>query len=115
MEFQISKIGIHDWNDQNTPHTKNVKSLWHNTPSRYLRWVTDLGQKALCLSLETDVSEIPDRVAIVIGTEASGASLEMLEAADRRVYLPLHGFADSLNLSVAAAMMLQRYSMHTAQ
>ena len=43
-----------------------------------------------------------------MGTEASGASQEMLDAADRRVYLPLHGFADSLNLSVAAAMMLQR-------
>jgi hypothetical protein len=26
----------------------------------------------------------------------------------RRVYLPLHGFADSLNLGVATALILQR-------
>jgi tRNA G18 (ribose-2'-O)-methylase SpoU len=31
----------------------------------------------------------------------------MLAAADRRVYLPLHGWADSLNLSVATALVLQ--------
>lgn len=30
----------------------------------------------------------------------------MLEHADRRVYLPQHGFADSLNASVAAALCL---------
>ena len=35
-----------------------------------------------------------------VGTE------ELLQAADRRVYLPLRGFADSLNLSVSAALVL---------
>ena len=94
-------------------HTFTVSQMGHGSVAKHT--FTDLGQKALCLSLETDVSEIPDRVAIVIGTEASESSLEMLDAADRRVYLPLHGFADSRNLSVAADMMLQRYRMHTAQ
>jgi hypothetical protein len=32
----------------------------------------------------------------------------MLEAAHKRVYLPIHGFADSLNLNVATGMVLQR-------
>lgn len=32
----------------------------------------------------------------------------MLEAANRRVYLPIHGFADSLNLNVATGMVLLR-------
>ena len=32
----------------------------------------------------------------------------MLEAADCRVYLPLRGFADSLNLSVATALVVQQ-------
>jgi len=48
------------------------------------------------------------RLALVIGTESTGASETMLRAADKRVYLPLHGFADSLNLSVAAALLVQR-------
>ena len=33
---------------------------------------------------------------------------ELLQAADGRVYLPLRGFADSLNLSVAAALVLHQ-------
>ena len=46
-----------------------------------------------------------------MGSELTGASPQLLAAADKRVYLPLHGFADSLNLSVAAAMVLQRMFM----
>ena len=64
-------------------------------------WVTDLSQEAACLT--NDKCRLPDRLAVVFGTESTGASPAMLLAADRRVYLPLHGFADSLNLSVATA------------
>jgi hypothetical protein len=35
-------------------------------------------------------------------------STEILNAADLRVYLPLHGFADSLNLSVATALVVHQ-------
>ena len=35
-----------------------------------------------------------------------GCTEEILAAADLRVYLPLRGFADSLNLSVAAALVM---------
>lgn len=87
-------------------------------------WVTDLGQQAEALETGSRSSSgsssthatapplrpaltLPRRMAIVFGTESTGCSDEILAAADRRVYLPLHGFADSLNLSVAAAMVLQ--------
>ena len=53
---------------------------------------------ALCLH---KVLAIPESLAIVFGSESVGCSDTMLEAADKRVYLPLHGFADSLNLSVS--------------
>ena len=81
-------------------------------------WATDLSQKAVCLTKEglfdktnspsssENDSIIPQRLAIVFGTEAVGCSTEMLSSAHRRVYLPLHGFADSLNLSVATALCL---------
>lgn len=71
-------------------------------------WVSELGQEAICLSLSNNTLEVPDKFCLVMGTEATGASKTMLEAADKRVYLPLHGFADSLNVSVAAAMLIQR-------
>ena len=54
-----------------------------------------------------DDVEIPEKVALVFGTEAVGASTYMLQQADKRVYLPLRGYADSLNLSVATALITQ--------
>ena len=69
-------------------------------------WVTDLSQAAVCLT--NAKMRLPARLAVVIGTESTGCSPTMLSAADRRIYMPLHGFADSLNLSVAAALLLQR-------
>lgn len=64
------------------------------------------------MSLETPGLALPDRVAIVMGREADGVSKTMLAAADRRVYLPIHGFADSLNLNVATGMvLLQLFAM----
>lgn len=80
----------------------------------YEIWATDLGQVATCLT-EEDLNPsgnggklIPEKVAIVFGTEAVGCTTEMLNAADLRVYLPLRGFADSLNLSVATALVVHQ-------
>ncbi len=42
----------------------------------------------------------------MFGREAVGVSKEVLESARERVYLPLHGFADSLNVSAAVALIL---------
>jgi tRNA G18 (ribose-2'-O)-methylase SpoU len=81
-------------------------------------WATDLSQLAVPLtpeSLQQVASEsngnincwpLPSKLAIVFGTEAVGCSQEILEKADLRVYLPLRGFADSLNLSVATALIV---------
>lgn len=74
-------------------------------------WCSDLGQAA-CL-LETNASwmekeTIPSRVGLVFGTESTGVSNEMLQMCDRRVYLPMHGFSDSLNVGVAAALALEK-------
>jgi len=79
----------------------------------YKIWATDLGQVAVCLDEEglpktTGGKLIPNKLAIVFGTEAVGCSTEMLNAADLRVYLPLRGFADSLNLSVATALVVHQ-------
>ena len=47
---------------------------------------------------------VSTQVALVFGTESTGVSNELLAACDRRVYVPQHGFADSLNVGVAAAL-----------
>jgi len=71
-------------------------------------WATDLSQKAQALQYgPTPGLEMPERLAVVMGTEGSGISQEFVDAADARVFLPQSGFADSYNISVAAAMMMQ--------
>ena len=59
---------------------------------------------------ETDVvhTEVDyrGRVAIAVGSEKHGADETLLEAATHRVRIPMHGRANSLNVSVAAAIVL---------
>jgi tRNA G18 (ribose-2'-O)-methylase SpoU len=78
-------------------------------------WATDLSQHAVPLTepalraatgAPLDESVVPSKLAIVFGTESVGCTETIFEACDLRVYLPLRGFADSLNLSVAAALVM---------
>lgn len=81
-------------------------------------WVTALEQSADVLTpgapwlQERDA--LPPKVAIVLGAEEAGVSEKFKQAADRLVYLPLCGFAESLNVSVAASLitmiLLQLYA-----
>ena len=79
-------------------------------------WATDLSQRAVPLTepalraatgASAGESVVPERLAVVFGTESVGCTETIFAAADLRVYLPLRGFADSLNLSVAAALVMQ--------
>lgn len=45
-------------------------------------------------------------VAIVMGTEATGLTEQWREAADAHIRIPMNGIADSLNVSVSAAILL---------
>ncbi len=62
---------------------------------------------------EIDFSE---KTALVFGNEAQGISQEIREAADIQCLMPMAGFAQSYNISVAAAMALShaRSSMPNA-
>ena len=64
--------------------------------------VTALREDALPIS-EWDFSA---PTALVVGNEHAGASEAMLDAADAAVLLPLDGFVQSYNVSVAAALAL---------
>jgi TrmH family RNA methyltransferase len=50
--------------------------------------------------------EFIDACAIVVGTEATGLSNEWLENSDQNIIIPMQGEIDSLNVSVAAAIVL---------
>ena len=46
------------------------------------------------------------KVAIFFGTEKKGLTPQVIDQADERIRIPMHGFSESLNLSVSAALIL---------
>ena len=49
---------------------------------------------------------LDDKIALVFGTEKDGLTPEAIEAADEYVRIPMHGFTESFNISVSAAICL---------
>ncbi len=52
----------------------------------------------------------PDRLALLLGSEAFGLGPEWLALADRRVTIPMRPGADSLNVAVAAGIILHHFT-----
>lgn len=50
--------------------------------------------------------DLQQRLAVVIGNETAGVSAVFQQAAEARLHLPMVGFVESFNLSVAAALAL---------
>ncbi len=57
-------------------------------------------------SVPIDEVDFSGPTALVLGNEKDGASPEILAAADHRVILPMKGFVQSFNISVAGALAL---------
>jgi tRNA G18 (ribose-2'-O)-methylase SpoU len=49
------------------------------------------------------------RVALLVGAEGQGLSIEAMDAADERVSIPMRGGTDSLNVAVAASIALYHF------
>ena len=54
------------------------------------------------------IHELPldQKIALIFGTEQDGVSSTVLDQADAFVKIPLHGFTESFNISVAAAICM---------
>jgi len=55
--------------------------------------------------LETDFIE-SEKIALIMGNEHEGISEAVIEATDHKLFIPMTGFAQSLNVSVATAVCL---------
>lgn len=51
-------------------------------------------------------SDYGKQIALVVGNEANGVHAKFLQAADRKVYLPLANSVESLNVAVATGVLL---------
>lgn len=50
--------------------------------------------------------DFTEKIAIVMGNEHRGISDEMIEGVDKHIYIPMRGMIQSLNVSVATAVIL---------
>lgn len=82
---------------------------WKST-SEFIRYAKDNKIRICVTSLEAakPIHEVDfsTPLALVLGNEKSGASPEIIEAADERVIVPMPGFVQSFNISVAGALCL---------
>jgi tRNA (guanosine-2'-O-)-methyltransferase len=95
---------------RNTP--KNRDSCTKET-------LTDLkakGYRIVATTPHTDDIDLEDfsldqgKAAIVLGTELEGISSEVYDCADEYLKIPMHGFVESFNISVACALILHHLS-----
>ena len=89
-------------------------TTWEDT-APCVRHLKGLGYRIVATHFE-DAQPIQDfafdtPTAIVFGNEHAGLSPQLLEAADARMVIPMAGFSQSFNISVAAALCLY----HVAQ
>ncbi|MGR3741619.1 TrmH family RNA methyltransferase [Companilactobacillus sp. DQM5] len=65
-------------------------------------WATEVNKNAK----PVNELEKPNDILIVMGNEANGLNKEILLLADEQVYIPIFGKAESLNVGVAASVMM---------
>jgi tRNA (guanosine-2'-O-)-methyltransferase len=97
--------GSHRWLDH-TVYSNVTDAIEHFKAEGYQIVVTDLQGDSPPLNLE----EVPigAKTMVAFGSEHEGISDTLRRAADLRIAVPMHGFVQSLNISVACALTMQR-------
>jgi TrmH family RNA methyltransferase len=76
----------------------------------FFRWASEAGVRVLATSGHADrehwTTTYRPPLAILLGSEGTGLPAEVLEQAGERIRIPMTGTAESLNLAVAAGVML---------
>ncbi len=77
---------------------------------QFIKAAHDAGYEVLvtCLDGADNLykANLGGRMALVMGNEANGASDTLIAAADKRVYIPMPGKAESLNIAMTAGIVM---------
>lgn len=81
-----------------------------NNTNQCVQTLKEKGYKLVATTPHTEmtIEDLPlDKpVALIFGTEMQGVSKEVLENSDYRIKIPMYGFTESFNISVAAAICM---------
>lgn len=92
-------VDLHQFNEGSNPDTECIQQLKEN------------GYRIVATTPHTDSKTIHEidlsqPIALVFGTERRGISDTMKELADDFIKIPMYGFTESFNVSVAAALTM---------
>jgi RNA methyltransferase, TrmH family len=78
--------------------------------AEFLSWARQAGLTVAATSAHGSVTcweaDYPLPLAVLLGSEGAGLPADLLAAADQRIAIPMTGTAESLNLAVAAGILL---------
>lgn len=114
VDLVIAADPVTDWGNPNVVRASKgtvfAVPCASTTTGEALNWLAAQGISLVATTPEAELeySEVDLRgpVAIAVGTEKQGLTRQVLAAADHRVRIPMAGRADSLNVSVSAAVVL---------
>jgi tRNA (guanosine-2'-O-)-methyltransferase len=102
-------LTMHRYNEAGINNTATCLRTLKN--KGYQIVVTALHEKTIALH-EVDLSK---KTAVLMGTELTGASDKAMEMADVYMKIPTVGFTESLNVSVASAIIMQHLTQRMRQ
>jgi len=102
-EISKTAIGAEDWIDWE----------YKEDPIQAINDLKEDGWKVVGLELEEGAQKIADyspteKICLVLGHEVTGVPEEIIKLCDDVVYIPMHGKKESLNVSVALGIALDR-------
>lgn len=87
-----------------------TNSVAIGTTSEIIDFLKEKGIHIHCAALQASENytncDFSKASAIIVGTEATGLSAEWLEASDQNIIIPMQGEIDSMNVSVAAGILI---------
>lgn len=103
-------MGAHQWVDIHP--FKKAEDCISTLREKGFRLVATTPDPTAC-TLEEFCLDVPS--AIFFGTEKEGLSQTVMKAADLRLQIPMVGFTESLNISVAASIILYKLTQELRQ
>jgi len=105
MSNHVAK-GSHKWLDfyNYDQETNNTQTCIDSLKSKGYQIIATTPHNDSCLLSDFDISK---KSAFVFGVEKAGVSQQIMDQADGFLKIPMVGFTESLNVSVASAIILQ--------
>ena len=87
-----------------------TNSIFTGSTDEIIRYLKKNKILIFCAALQSSKTysecDFSQGAAIVVGTESTGLSPKWLEESDQNIKIPMHGEIDSLNVSVAAGILI---------